>query len=103
MLVGVQPARKPVHSSKSCARLPLAAVRRRIWEQAVELATAGDARDMPAVLANRFKVPERTIHLVLIAEGMAHERRAATLHNGMLNTIAMAREASEEIHEELSA
>jgi hypothetical protein len=103
-LKGVQPTRKPVRNpgNRCRARLPLAPVRKLIWEQAVELATAGDARDVPAVLANRFKIPERTIHLVLIAEGMAHERTAAALRNGMVNALAMAREAGGGIHEELS-
>jgi hypothetical protein len=98
----VQPTNKSVSGKRCRTRLPLPAVRRRIWEQAVELATTDDVRDMAAVLANRFKIPERVIHLVLIAEGMAHERTAAALRNGMVNALSMAREAGSGIHEELS-
>ena len=57
------------------------------------LAIAGEARDALAVLSNRFSLSKRTIHLALIAEGMRHERTAATLGNGMANQLTMARGA----------
>jgi len=82
--------------------LPLDAVRRRIWEQACELAVTGDVRDLTAVLANRFQLSRRVIHLTLIAEGMRHERTAASLRNGIVNALAMAREDSSAVAEELA-
>jgi hypothetical protein len=89
-------------SVRRASALPLPAVRRRIFEQACELAITGDRRDLVAVLANRFSVSQRIVHLSLIAEGMCHERRAAVLHNGVISLFAEARETQIAIESELS-
>jgi hypothetical protein len=89
-------------SARRASALPLPAVRRRIFEQACELAITGDRRDHLAVLANRFSVSQRIVHLSLIAEGMCHERRAAVLHNGVISLFAEARETQSAIESELS-
>ncbi len=57
---------------------------------------------MIATLAKRFDLPEHVIEVTLIAEGMRHERTAATLRNGLANVLAMARETGATIEEDLS-
>ena len=83
--------------SKACsarrAALPLPAVRRRIWEQACDLIASGEQREPSTILAARFHSSERVINRVLVIEGMRHEREAAALRTGLLNTLEIAREA----------
>jgi hypothetical protein len=73
--------------------LPLAPVRRQIWEAACELITAGESREHSAILAGRFHSSERIITRVLLLEGMRFEREAAALRTGLLSTLELAREA----------
>lgn len=97
--------RKPASRARIGAhspRLPLPAVRREIWEQACELVTAGRAHELVAVLANRFQFPQRTVVAVLMAEGMSHQRAAATLRNGISNVLMLARDAERITVEEIA-
>jgi len=73
-----------------------------MWEQACELIAAGDAREISAVLANRFRTSERVVDAVLVVEGIRHQREAAALRNGLVNTLAIAQEAIAAVDEELS-
>ena len=54
------------------------------------------------VLANRFHTSERIADAVLVIEGMRHEREAAALRNGLVNTLSIAQEAIAAVDEELS-
>jgi len=89
------PARKPPTSTTQRTRLPLAPVRRAIWEAARDLVVTGDAREISGVLANRFSSSGAIIDRVLVLEGMRHERIAATLRTGVSNALDMAREAAD--------
>jgi hypothetical protein len=89
-------------SMRRVSGLALAAVRRRIFEAAAELVTTGEARDVPAVLSNRFKLSKRTVTISIVAEALKHERTAVTLRNGMVNLLAMARQAEGAIDADLS-
>ncbi len=90
----MQPIRKPVASSTSnrSVRLPLIPVRRKIWDAARDLVATGDAREVSAVLANRFRLPEAVIDAVLVHEGIRHERVATTLRIGVTNALTIARD-----------
>jgi hypothetical protein len=79
--------------------LPLAPVRRQIWEQACDLIASGELREHSAILAGRFHSSERIIDRVLVIEGMRHEREAAALRTGLLNTLEIAREAMATVDE----
>jgi len=96
--------RKPAGSETTSRRnrLPLPDVRRRIWEQACDLVADGEKRDLSAVIAKRFDIPESTICLVLTLEGMRHERTAAALRNGVLNALAIASEAGHGVNDDIS-
>lgn len=83
------------------SKFPLLTVRKQIWDQACELAIAGDRRDLVAVIANRFRIPERTVVLAILGEGIFHERSAAVLHAGIGNLLSSARELRAEIDAEL--
>lgn len=91
--------RKPLRKAQNARtgpRLPLPAVRRQIWDAARDLVAAGDTREVSAVLANRYRLPEAVIDAVLIHEGIRHERVAATLRQGIVNALDLANEASSE-------
>jgi hypothetical protein len=89
------PRKKPSKAltARSRVSLPLPAVRRRIWEQACDLIASGEQREHSALLAGRFHTSERLINRVLVIEGMRHEREAAALRTGLLNTLEIAKEA----------
>lgn len=88
-------------AARRAPRVPLPSVRRQMWDQACELVSAGDKRDVAVVLANRFKVSRHTVHLVLIVEGKRHERAAVTFKNGLANVLSMVRQAEAAIEEEI--
>jgi hypothetical protein len=67
-----------------------------------KLITAGEPREISAVLAGRFNTGERIIDAVLVAEGMRHERTAAALKTGILGALELARDAGAAIDTELS-
>jgi hypothetical protein len=96
--------RKPATSASTRrrVRLPLPAVRVAIWQAACELITAGESREISAVLAGRFNTGERIIDAVLVAEGMRHERTAAALKTCILGALELARDAGAAIDTELS-
>jgi hypothetical protein len=73
-----------------------------MWAQACDLIAGGETRELSAVLANRFHTSERIVDAVLVIEGMRHEREAAALRNGLVNTLAIAQEAIAAVDEELS-
>jgi hypothetical protein len=101
----IPPVRKPARTATTGgqpSRLPLPQVRRRIWIQACELVAVGEQRELSAVLANRFHTSERIIDTVLVSEGMRHERIAAALRNGLVNTLSIAHEASSAFDTEIS-
>jgi hypothetical protein len=52
-------------------------------------------------LASRFSTSERIIDLVLIIEGMRHERTAAALRTGIVGALEAARDASAAIEVDL--
>jgi len=79
--------------------LPLAPVRRQIWEAACELITAGEPREHSALLAGRFHSSEGIITRVLVLEGMRHQREAVALRTGLLNALEIAREAAATVDE----
>jgi hypothetical protein len=95
------PRKQPSKATTSQPRtvLPLPAVRRRIWEQACDLVASGELREHSAILAGRFHSSERIINRVLVIEGMRHEREAAALRTGLLNTLEIAGEAVATIDE----
>lgn len=88
--------RKPAARAGSSWKisLPLRPVRKRIWEEAREL--AGSDRPIGATLSRRFELPPATIEAVLVWEGIRHERTATALRTGIVNALEIAREASEE-------
>jgi hypothetical protein len=90
------PRKQPTKASTSRSRaaLPLPAVRRRIWEQACDLISSGEQREISTILAARFHSSERMINRVLVIEGMKHEREAIALRTGLLNALQIAREAA---------
>jgi len=91
------PRRQPGRaiSARPAPRLPLPAIRKRIWEQACDLVAAGDTRDLARVLANRFSTGVDVIDIVLVLEGSRFQRGAAALKTGVLNALALAREAED--------
>jgi len=62
----------------------------------------GHADEISAVLANRFHTSERIIDLVLVAEGMRHERVAAALKTGIVAAMHSAREAGADVFEDVA-
>ena len=82
-------------------RLPLAPVRVAIWQAACELAAAGDTRELGKTLAARFSTSERIIDLVLISQGMRHERTAAALRTGIVSALEAAKDAGAAVDEDL--
>lgn len=101
----VPPRRKPAGSDATIrrhSRLPLPEVRRQIWAQACDLVAAGESRELSAVLANRFHTSERMIDTVLVTEGMRHERVAAALRNGLVNTLSLAHDANAAVESEIA-
>ncbi len=98
-------ARKPMRTAveaRQRGQLPLVPVRQQIWAQACELVQSGDTRDLCALLANRFHTSERIIQTVLVLQGIQHERAAATLRNGIRNTLSLEREAVRSVEEDIS-
>ena len=94
------PRKQPSKATSSRrTALPLAPVRRQIWEAACELITAGEPREHSAILAGRFHSSERIIMRVLLIEGMRHEREAAALRTGVLSALEIAREAAATVDE----
>jgi hypothetical protein len=83
-------------------RLPLPAVRVQIWQAACDLVAAGDTRELGRTLASRFSTSERIIDMVLIIEGMRHERTAAALRTGIVGALEAARDAAAAVDIELS-
>jgi len=79
--------------------LPLAPVRRQIWEAACDLIASGEQREHSAILAGRFHSSERIVNQVLLLEGLRFEREAVALRNGVLNALEIAREASATVDE----
>jgi hypothetical protein len=78
----MQPERKPARAATrrvTGTSSPLPAVRKRVWEAACELVTAGSHRDIAGVLANRFSLSKRAVNAILVAEGMRHERIGSAL------------------------
>jgi hypothetical protein len=63
----------------------------------------GDERDIVGVLSNRFKLPKPTIQRVILAEAITHERTAATLRNGIMNTLTLAKDIDAAIEHEILA
>ena len=99
------PHRKPPRSAiarRSNISLPLPAVRAALWEAACEMATAGSQRDIIAVLANRFRLPKRTVQMLIISSGMRHERVASTLSVGIANLLELSQEAADAVTDELT-
>lgn len=84
-------------------RLPLAPVRAQIWAAACELVGDGHADEVSATLANRFHTSERIIDMVLVLEGMKHERIAATLRTGMIAALEESRRAAASIDDDTAA
>ena len=70
-------------------------IRKRIWEQACDLVAAGHTRDLSRVLANRWNTGADMIDVVLVLEGSRYQRGAAALKTGVLNALALAREAED--------
>jgi hypothetical protein len=91
------PRRQPgrANTARPAPRLPLPAIRKRIWEQACDLVAAGDTRDLARVLANRWNTGADVIDVVLVLEGCRFQRGAAALKTGVLNALALAREAED--------
>lgn len=87
---------QPAATTRQSPRLPLPAVRRKIWEAARDLVASGDGREISSVLASRFSTSERIIDAVLVIEGLRHERIAATLRTGIVSALEQAREADGE-------
>ena len=101
----MQPERKPARAATrrvAGTSSPLPAVRKRVWEAACELVTAGNTHDLPGVLANRFGLPKRTIHAIIVSEGMRHERISTTLSLGIANLLELAQEAGAAVIDEIS-
>ena len=96
------PRKQPAKATapRSSVPLPLPPIRRQIWEAACELVLSGDPF-RPGALANRFRTTERIINRVLVAEGMRHEREAAMLRNGLLNTLELSRESGAAVEADL--
>lgn len=91
----MESSRKPPQRASNASRkprLPLPAVRARIWAAAVEMVADGSSEAIISVLANRFHTSHRIIELVLIVEGARHERVAAAFRTGIISTMANARE-----------
>ena len=83
-------------------RLPLQPVRVEIWHAACELVSAGETRELGKALASRFSTSERIIDLVLIIEGMRHERTAAALRTGIVGALEAAKDAGAAVDVDLS-
>jgi hypothetical protein len=96
--------RKPNTSETSPrrSRLPLHPVRLDIWQAACELIAAGETRELSRVLASRFSTSERIIDMVLVIEGMRHERTSAALRTGIIGALEAAKDASAAIDLDLS-
>ncbi|HUQ90820.1 MAG TPA: hypothetical protein VM120_03995 [Bryobacteraceae bacterium] len=90
------PVRKPPAKATSSQRprLPLRPVRDEIWAAACDLVDDNNAGEVSAVLSNRFHTSERIIDMVLVMEGMRHERTVAALRTGILSTLEQGREAA---------
>ncbi len=87
--------RKPNGRAGIAARpLPLRPIRRRVWDAALALAFSGEP--IVATLSKRFEIDQVTVETVLVIEGRRHERTAVALRNGIVNTLAIAREAAED-------
>lgn len=98
------PTRKPPQSAPAPhrrARLPLRPVREAIWEAACALAVDGHSQELSAILAGRFHTSQRIIDLVLVTEGMRHQRTAATLRTGMLAALQQASASAAAVEEEM--
>ena len=63
------------------------------------MVASGEQREPSTILAARFHSSERVINRVLVIEGMRHEREAAALRTGVLNALAIAREAAATVDE----
>lgn len=95
--------KKPPQSARGTRpRLPLRPVRQEIWVAACDLLIHGDLRDIPAVLANRFHTSERIIGVVLLVEGMRHERVAAAFRNGIAESLNAGHEASRQFEDDIA-
>jgi hypothetical protein len=90
-------ARKPNGTagvSRRVKPLPLRPLRKRLWDAAQALFASGEP--VVATLARRFELDQSTIETVLVAEGLRHERTAVALKNGIVNALAIARDAADE-------
>lgn len=75
--------------------------RMRIITDAMDLVESNDPREISAVLANRYRVPERTIDRILAAEVSACTRIVASMRSGLSNCMAVAKQVGAETREEL--
>jgi hypothetical protein len=63
------------------------------------MVASGETREISEVLASRFHTGERVIDMVIVLEGIKHERIAATLRTGVLNALELARDAETDSRE----
>ena len=68
---------------------------------ACERVAIGCADEVSAVLANRLHTSERTIDMVLVLQGIRHERVAAALRTGVLSALEEARQAGASIEADI--
>lgn len=97
------PPRKPVARAGILRRshLPLQPVRLKIWRAACDLVANGETRELGKTLASRFSTSERIIDMVLVIEGMRHERTAAALRTGLVGALEAAKDASASVEADL--
>lgn len=100
-----RPMSQAVHSTTKTAtrELPCRAIRSQIWEAAKYLALHDTgAREISAVLANRFHMAESAVDRILVLAGAAEERRATSYAVGLRNTAAMEEEAAGAVWSEVA-
>ena len=97
------PRKQPTKATapRPAVPLPLVPIRRQIWEAACELILSGERIHISGALANRFRTTERVINCVLVTEGMRHQREAAMLRTGLLNTLELSRESAAAVEADL--
>lgn len=77
--------------------------RRQVVEDAIDLLTAGDTREISAVLANRHRMTERQVDRYLVAALAGLQRAYSNLEIGVANAVLLAKEAGQETEDEVLA
>lgn len=91
---GITPKRFAVHCRST---------RRQIIEDAIDLLTNGDPREISKVLASRHRLSEHQVDRYLTAAVVSLKRAFDNLKVGTANALIMAQEALEETEEEVLA